>query len=39
MVRHDISELIKGLKDVDTNSTIEPSWLEHPQILLIVATL
>lgn len=39
VVTHNISKLIEGLKDVDTNSSIEPCGFKHPQVLIVVATL
>ena len=39
MGEHDFSKLIKGLEDVDSNSSIEPRWLEHPKILIIVTAV
>jgi len=36
---HDFTELIKGLEDVDADASVEPSWLEQPQILLVMTTL
>ena len=36
---HDLSQLIKGLEDVNSNTSIEPSWLKHPQILIIMAAV
>ena len=36
---HDLFELIEGLEDVDTDSTVEASRLENPEVLLGVAAL
>jgi hypothetical protein len=36
---HDISQLIKRLEDVDSNSSIESCWLKHPKVLIIVTAV
>ena len=37
--RHNLLELVEGLEDVDTDSTVESSRLENPEVLLSVAAL
>lgn len=36
---HDLSQLVKGLEDMDTNTSVESSWFEEPQVLPIMAAL
>lgn len=38
-VAHDVSQHIKRVEDVNSNSSVKPGWLEQPQVLLIVHTV
>ena len=39
VLAHDVAQLIEVLKDMDSYSPVEPCRLEHPQVLLPVATV
>ena len=39
MSAHNISQLVKIGENVDTNTTIETSWLKQPKIELVVAAI
>lgn len=39
MVCHDFPQLVEVLENVDTDSSIQTRWFEHPQILVAVAAI
>ena len=37
--RHDVSQLVERLENVDSNSAVQPRWLQHPKVLVIMAAI